>query len=63
MREAGLRRRTPFCCDLCGERICPEEDWYDMPDGLRVCADRHCLEDWAGAYLRRRPACEEDDEA
>jgi hypothetical protein len=40
-------------CDMCGEKI---YDWcwyYEMPDGLCVCAESDCLEDWAKNYIRR----------
>lgn len=37
-------------CDICGEKI--EGNYYEMPDGLTVCADSDCLEEWAQHYAR-----------
>lgn len=37
-----------ICCDICKEPI--EGKYYEMPDGLIVCADSDCLEDWAENY-------------
>ena len=42
-------------CDNCGLPIGEGESYYELPDGLTICADSDCLEDWAGPYLRRRP--------
>lgn len=38
------------CCDMCGERIYFGDAHYNMPDGLLVCGDSDCLEDWAQEY-------------
>lgn len=39
-------------CDICGEEI--EGAYYEMPDGLIVCAgDTDCLAEWAEEYRRR----------
>ena len=38
-------------CDICKEPI--EGKYYEMPDGLIVCADSDCLEEWAENYERR----------
>lgn len=39
-------------CDICGEKI--EGDYYEMPDGMTVCAgDTDCLEEWAEHYARK----------
>ena len=43
-------------CDGCGEAIGAGEAYYELPDGLRVCAESDCLADWAAAYLRRSGA-------
>ncbi len=59
-RELHALRRA-LCCDGCGEAIGAGEAYYELPDGLRVCAESDCLADWAAAYLRRRPADEEED--
>lgn len=40
-------------CDICKEKI--EGDYYEMPDGLIVCADSDCLEEWAANYQKWRP--------
>lgn len=37
-------------CDICHEPI--TGDYYEMPDGMIVCADSDCLEDWAEHYAR-----------
>lgn len=42
-------------CDNCGLPIGEGESYYELPDGLRICAESDCLEDWAAPYLRRRP--------
>lgn len=42
-------------CDNCGLPIGEGESYYELPDGLKICAESDCLEDWAGPYLRRRP--------
>jgi hypothetical protein len=40
-------------CDICGEPIEPGQPYYEMPDGLIVCAgDTDCLSDWAEEYKR-----------
>lgn len=41
-------------CDNCGYPISEGERWYELPDGLKICADSDCLTDWASPYLRRR---------
>ncbi len=50
------RERPRLFCSCCGLPIGEGERYYELPDGLTVCAESDCLEDWAGPYLRRRPA-------
>ena len=38
-------------CDICGEPI-EDDSYYEMPDGLTVCCDSDCLEEWAEEYKR-----------
>lgn len=38
-------------CDICNEPIEEGAKHYEMPDGLTVCCDSDCLEEWANAYL------------
>lgn len=59
--EMRALRRT-LRCALCGEPIEAGGRWYDMPDGLSLCAESDCLEEWAAAYLRLRPAFDEEEE-
>lgn len=49
----ALPRRP--CCELCGEEIGAGEPYYELPDGLRICAESDCLADWASAYRQRAP--------
>lgn len=44
-------------CDICKEEI--EGKYYEMPDGLIVCADSDCLEEWAENYVRKMVAADE----
>lgn len=48
-----FRRR--LCCDCCGVPIGEGERYYELPDGLRVCAESDCMTDWATPYRRVRP--------
>lgn len=36
-------------CDICHEPI--EDSFFELPDGMIVCTDSDCLEEWAKAYL------------
>lgn len=38
-------------CDICDEPI-EDGSYYEMPDGLTVCCDSDCLEEWALEYKR-----------
>ena len=37
-------------CDICNERIYPDETYYDLPDGLRLCDNSDCLDEWLDDY-------------
>lgn len=39
-------------CDICDEEIEAGQPYYEMPDGLTVCCDSDCLEEWAAEYKR-----------
>lgn len=54
----ALQRHRLFC-DCCGLPIGEGERYYELPDGLAVCAESDCLTDWASPYLRRRPIQED----
>lgn len=41
-------------CDVCGEVIEVDDIYYEMPDGVTVCADSECLHEWAWEYRRQR---------
>lgn len=47
--------RPRLFCDNCGLPIGEGENYYELPDGLNICAESDCLTDWAAPYLRRRP--------
>lgn len=49
------RLRPRLLCAFCGMPIGEGERYYEMPDGLPVCADSDCLKDWAAPCLRLRP--------
>ncbi|MGX8692163.1 MAG: hypothetical protein ACSW8E_00205 [Clostridia bacterium] len=42
-------------CDNCGFPIGEGEPYFELPDGLTVCAESDCLADWASPYRRHRP--------
>lgn len=44
--------RLRAVCDMCGAEITPEDMYYELPDGLIVCAESDCLEDWAREYKK-----------
>lgn len=48
-----IKKRDPAyaaTCDVCGEPIYEDEEYYEMPDTFTVCAD--CLTDWAEGYRK-----------
>ena len=60
-RELHALRRC-LRCACCGEPIGAGERYYELPDGMRICAESDCLADWAADFLCRRPAAEDEED-
>ena len=38
-------------CDICGQKIRIDDEFYSMPDGDILCTEDACLKEWANWYL------------
>lgn len=41
-------------CDICGEKLYAWGRYYEMPDGMLVCVESDCLEEWAKHYMSKQ---------
>lgn len=39
-------------CDICGEAIYVDDEYYELPDGGVVCDSGDCIDEWLGEYRR-----------
>lgn len=37
-------------CDICENKIFPDEPHYELPDGFTVCEDSDCVNAWLSRY-------------
>lgn len=49
MKNTNDREET-LTCDICGETIEAEDEYYRLPDGFILCGDVDCIERWLREY-------------